>query len=233
MILRSVSHCVKAVTLGILEMVHIGQTIAARRKEVGFSQPELAERAEIPVSTIRGIEQGRRGDSITVATLTKLAKALATTMEALAAGGDGSPRDGQPKTVPIVGVVAAGAGLDEPAGTTERILLPPEFDGADAVYEVRGQSMVDGHIIEYDRIFVRRGPGCNSGDVVVAWICDYGSVVKKAKVDTARNVTLHSQDDGEDERYPYRMTEADRLYGVVVGLQRSYGATPTKKKGKK
>ena len=214
-------------------MSHIGQTIAARRKEVGFSQPELADRADMPVGTLRGIEQGRRGDSITVTTLTKIAKALGTTMEALSAGGDGSPGGIHDKTVPVVGVVAAGAGLDEPAGAAERVPLPPEFEGADAVYEVRGLSMIDACITEGDRLFVRRGPGCNTGDLVVAWIYGFGAVVKRAAVDLARNVTLHSEGSGKDKRYPYAMHESDRVYGVVIGLQRRYHTPIKKANGKK
>jgi transcriptional regulator with XRE-family HTH domain len=50
------------------------------RAEAGLSQPALAERAEIPVSTIRQFEQGRREP--TFATLLKLAAGLDVSLSA-------------------------------------------------------------------------------------------------------------------------------------------------------
>lgn len=64
-------------------------TLAARlraaRDKTGLSQPALADRAGVPVETLRQIEQGRRPDP-RFSTMTLLARALGVSLDELAGG---------------------------------------------------------------------------------------------------------------------------------------------------
>jgi transcriptional regulator with XRE-family HTH domain len=54
--------------------VVLGRNIRARREELGLAQDELAHRAEIHVTYLSGVENGRR--NITIVVLQRIAKAL-------------------------------------------------------------------------------------------------------------------------------------------------------------
>lgn len=54
--------------------VVLGRNIRARREALGLAQDELAHRAEIHVTYLSGVENGRR--NITVLVLERVAKAL-------------------------------------------------------------------------------------------------------------------------------------------------------------
>jgi y4mF family transcriptional regulator len=53
---------------------HLGETIKARRKEVGITQPHLAELADISTNTLYKLERGQGNPSLDV--LYKLAEVL-------------------------------------------------------------------------------------------------------------------------------------------------------------
>ena len=59
-----------------------GQRLQRLRQRAGYSQPQLASRADVPVGTIRGWEQGRRVPNLDVAA--RLAKALGVSLDELA-----------------------------------------------------------------------------------------------------------------------------------------------------
>ena len=62
------------------ERKKLGDRIQTLREQAGLSQPELARLAEIPVSTLRGLEIGRREPKFSTAA--KLAKAIGVSLEA-------------------------------------------------------------------------------------------------------------------------------------------------------
>lgn len=64
-------------------MNNLRQYIAARRKELGLSQRDLAAICELPLGTVAGIESGRMVKSPRPATLEKLAAGLKTNYLAL------------------------------------------------------------------------------------------------------------------------------------------------------
>ena len=53
---------------------HLGETIKARRKEVGITQPHLAELADISTNTLYKLERGQGNPSLDV--LFKLSEVL-------------------------------------------------------------------------------------------------------------------------------------------------------------
>ena len=70
-------------------MGHVGEEVRRLRRERGWSQPRLSVEAEIAVSALSGIENGRRSPN--AATLTKLAKAFGVEVRDL------FPKGGQPR----------------------------------------------------------------------------------------------------------------------------------------
>lgn len=129
------------------------------------------------------------------------------------------------EAVPVLGWVAAGNGEDEDMPPGQYVNLPDFCRRADGVYRVRGTSMKEAGILPGDYLAVRTNPAPASGEIVVAFIRDAGSVVKKLKVVDGRQVLL-SEDGRTDPRYPYTIGEGDHFYGVLVASFRRYDAPP-------
>jgi transcriptional regulator with XRE-family HTH domain len=62
----------------------LGETVRAKRKEAGFSQEKLAEKADLSTVFISRIERGK--ESPTVDNLVKVARALGVRVRKLVAG---------------------------------------------------------------------------------------------------------------------------------------------------
>jgi transcriptional regulator with XRE-family HTH domain len=60
----------------------MGECIQNARRAAGLSQPQLARKAGLPVSSLRGYEQGRRQPGL--ATAARLAVALGCSLDELA-----------------------------------------------------------------------------------------------------------------------------------------------------
>ena len=76
------------------------------------------------------------------------------------------------RTVPLVGDVAAGAGVLATENVEELLPLPEDFTGTGTLFmlRVRGDSMVDAGILDGDYVVVRQQSDADNGDVVVAGI---------------------------------------------------------------
>lgn len=59
----------------------LGQRVAQRRRELHLTQEELAERAQVNVKTVQGVEQGRTEPELR--TMRRVASALDTTLDGL------------------------------------------------------------------------------------------------------------------------------------------------------
>jgi repressor LexA len=82
--------------------------------------------------------------------------------------------------VPLVGDVAAGAGVLAEENVEELLPMPEQFTGRGPSFmlRVRGDSMVEAGICDGDYVVVRQQPEANNGDVVVAGIPDGEATVK-------------------------------------------------------
>ena len=82
--------------------------------------------------------------------------------------------------VPLVGDVAAGAGVLAEENVEELLPMPEQFTGRGPSFmlRVRGDSMVEAGIYDGDYVVVRQQPEANNGDVVVAGIPDGEATVK-------------------------------------------------------
>lgn len=67
-----------------------GDRVRARRKTLGWTQEELAARAEIDRSYIGGVERGTRNATLTM--VARICTALESDIPTIMSGGQGQPR---------------------------------------------------------------------------------------------------------------------------------------------
>jgi repressor LexA len=126
------------------------------------------------------------------------------------------------REVPILGRIAAGAPLLAEENREGALPLDPAWVGGrgDDVFglRVRGESMINAHIVEGDLVLVRRQDHAQSGDIVVALV-DGEATVKRFGRD-GRAVLLRPE---HPTMAPIVIREGEkdvRILGKVVGLVR-------------
>jgi repressor LexA len=126
------------------------------------------------------------------------------------------------REVPILGRIAAGAPLLAEENRDGALPLDPAWIGGrgDDVFglRVRGESMINAHIVEGDLVLVRRQDHAQSGDIVVALV-DGEATVKRFGRD-GRVVLLRPE---HPTMAPIVIREGEkdvRILGKVVGLVR-------------
>jgi repressor LexA len=126
------------------------------------------------------------------------------------------------REVPILGRIAAGAPLLAEENRDGALPLDPAWIGGrgDDVFglRVRGESMINAHIVEGDLVLVRRQDHAQSGDIVVALV-DGEATVKRFGRD-GRAVLLRPE---HPTMAPIVIREGEkdvRILGKVVGLVR-------------
>jgi repressor LexA len=126
------------------------------------------------------------------------------------------------REVPILGRIAAGAPLLAEENREGALPLDPAWIGGrgDDVFglRVRGESMINAHIVEGDLVLVRRQDHAQSGDIVVALV-DGEATVKRFGRD-GRAVLLRPE---HPTMAPLVIREGEkdvRILGKVVGLVR-------------
>jgi repressor LexA len=126
------------------------------------------------------------------------------------------------REVPILGRIAAGAPLLAEENRDGALPLDPAWIGGrgDDVFglRVRGESMINAHIVEGDLVLVRRQDHAQSGDIVVALV-DGEATVKRFGRD-GRAVLLRPE---HPTMTPIVIREGEkdvRILGKVVGLVR-------------
>ncbi|MHB8682224.1 MAG: transcriptional repressor LexA [Acidimicrobiales bacterium] len=84
------------------------------------------------------------------------------------------------RTVPLVGDVAAGAGVLASENVEELLPLPEDFTGTGSLFmlRVRGDSMIEAGILDGDYVVVRQQPDAENGEIVVAGIGGDEATVK-------------------------------------------------------
>lgn len=85
-------------------------------------------------------------------------------------------------SVPLLGTVAAGQPLFAVENIEDQIVVqdPSQTENCFAL-RVRGQSMMEGGILENDIVIVRQQPSAQDGDIVVALVDGESATVKKFK----------------------------------------------------
>jgi len=122
--------------------------------------------------------------------------------------------------VPILGAIAAGIPI-EPFQYTEMMSLPEEMvSGGDTfLLRVRGDSMIDDHIMDGDMVIVKKSESADSGQTVVALVDGNEATLKRFYPEDGR-IRLQP---ANPEMEPM-VFEADRvrLQGVVTGILRKF-----------
>jgi repressor LexA len=128
------------------------------------------------------------------------------------------------REVPILGRIAAGAPLLAEENREGSVPLDPGWLGGrgDDVFglRVRGESMINAHIVEGDVVLVRRQDHAQSGDIVVALV-DGEATVKRFGRD-GHAVLLRPE---HPTMAPIVLREGEkelRILGKVVGLVRGF-----------
>lgn len=199
----------------------IGERIRQRRKFLGLSVDELAEKLGKNRATVYRYESSDI-EKLPTTVLEPLADALKTTPAYLMGWEDDKPADtltvlptDKIHMIPVFGSVAAGFGAYASSDIIEYIPLYIEndCDVADTIcITVKGQSMYP-KIEEGDRIVVRRQDSVDNGRIAVVMIGEE-AVVKRVECEKNK-LTLISI----NPEYPPRVIEGKDLEDVrIVGL---------------
>ncbi|MEW6533547.1 MAG: transcriptional repressor LexA [Thermodesulfobacteriota bacterium] len=125
------------------------------------------------------------------------------------------------REVPLLGRIAAGEPL-EAVEDLETIALPEYLLGRGDAYvlQVRGDSMIDDHIMHGDYVIVEKRDAARDGEMVVALINRSEATLKRFRRE-GRKVRLEPA----NPRYHAQVyDEKDvNIRGVVVGILRKYG----------
>jgi len=149
-------------------------------------------------------------------------RALRLKPAALLAAGIGTDvlaRGGQPaaRTLPVIGEIAAGGPIEAYQDFSEVVSVPDVINTSADTYllRVRGDSMVDAHIVDGDLVVVREQQSARDGDIVVAQVEENAVTLKRFFKERDR-VRLQPANDLYQAQY-YRDV---RIQGKVVGVIR-------------
>ena len=122
--------------------------------------------------------------------------------------------------IPLAGRIAAGAPVESLAGT-ERLDLA-DFAGQENVFalEVRGDSMIEDHILSGDLVLVENTPQVRDGDIVVALIRGAETTLKRYFRESETHARLQP---ANSEMQPIVVPLADlKIQGRVMAVLRKY-----------
>ena len=118
---------------------------------------------------------------------------------------------------PILGEIAAGGPIEAYQDASETISIPDMINASAATYvlRVRGDSMVDAHIMDGDLVVIREQQTAQDGDIVVAQVEENAVTLKRFFKERDR-VRLQPAND----RYEPQYYDAVRIQGKLVGVIR-------------
>lgn len=118
---------------------------------------------------------------------------------------------------PILGEIAAGGPIEAYQDASETISIPDMISASAATYvlRVRGDSMVDAHIVDGDLVVIREQQTAQDGDIVVAQVEENAVTLKRFFRERDR-VRLQPAND----RYEPQYYDAVRIQGKLVGVIR-------------
>lgn len=123
-------------------------------------------------------------------------------------------------TLPLLGYIAAGQPIEAVASPEE--VEVPEYlmkKGEHYILEVEGESMIDHHIQNGDRVVIQKSDHANNGETVVALI-DGENATLKQYYREGRRIRLQPANSTMD---PIYVAESRlRIQGILVGLIRKY-----------
>jgi repressor LexA len=121
------------------------------------------------------------------------------------------------RSFPIIGEIAAGGPIEAYQEARETVSIPDMINTSAATYvlRVRGDSMVDAHIMDGDLVVIREQQTALDGDIVVAQVEENAVTLKRFFKERDR-VRLQPA----NERYEPQYYKDVRIQGKVVGVIR-------------
>jgi repressor LexA len=124
--------------------------------------------------------------------------------------------------IPLLGLVAAGAPI-ESVVHGESVAVPDSMlirRGPNYALRVKGDSMIDDHIVDGDLVVVHGRQSADNGEMVIALVNGAEATVKRYYRETGGWVRLQPSN---PTMQPLRFPESDvMVQGVVVGVIRRY-----------
>lgn len=149
-------------------------------------------------------------------------RALRLTPAALLSSGsgtDGLPRGTESVTasIPVIGEIAAGGPIEAYQDASETVSVPDIINTTSSTYvlRVRGDSMVDAHIMDGDLVVIREQRTAHDGDIVVAQVEENAVTLKRFFKERDR-VRLQPA----NEAYEPQFYDDVRIQGKLVGVIR-------------
>lgn len=120
-------------------------------------------------------------------------------------------------TIPVIGEIAAGGPIEAYQDATETVAVPGIINTSSDTYvlRVRGDSMVDAHIMDGDLVVIREQQTAHDGDIVVAQV-EENAVTLKRFFKERNRVRLQPANDA----YEPQFYEDVRIQGKLVGVIR-------------
>ena len=129
-------------------------------------------------------------------------------------------RETRPAQTPLLGVIAAGRPIE--TYSEPETLAFPEFAGARNVYalRVRGESMIEDHIVEGDYVLVEQTDRVRDGEIVVALVEGAETTLKRFYHEPDGTIRLQPANSSME---PIRLAPAQvAIQGRVLAVHRKY-----------
>ena len=122
------------------------------------------------------------------------------------------------RKVPVIGKITAGIPILAHADYSDSFLVSKSLIGDSEAFmlKVRGNSMINAHILDGDLIIVRKQNTCEEGDIIAALIEDEATVKRFGK---KNGIPYLFPENDDYSPIPFN-TEGCRILGKVVGLHR-------------
>ena len=120
-------------------------------------------------------------------------------------------------SIPVIGEIAAGGPIEAYQDASETVMVPEIINASSGTYvlRVRGDSMVDAHIMDGDLVVIREQETAHDGDIVVAQV-EENSVTLKRFFKERNRVRLQPA----NEAYEPQFYDDVRIQGKLVGVIR-------------
>ncbi len=121
--------------------------------------------------------------------------------------------------IPLLGRIAAGAPIFAEENIEEYLSFPRSMFGKGDFFalDVRGDSMIEGGILDGDIAIIRKQETATNGDIVAALVEDEEATLKRFKL-TGKNVQLIP----ENSAYQPIVTKDVKILGILSGVFRKY-----------
>ena len=121
------------------------------------------------------------------------------------------------RALPVIGEIAAGGPIEAYQDTSETVTIPDIINTTASTYvlRVRGDSMVDAHIMDGDLVVIREQQTAHDGDIVVAQV-EENAVTLKRFFRERNRVRLQPAND----QYEPQFYDSVRIQGKLVGVIR-------------